>query len=529
MRKSLLIASLAVISMNVLGMNPLGNNNLIGNNPRHTLTPDSSPNRNSTNNKSDIQPLEFKVQQGISGQLTRNQKNYLIKDMYQRIFDQNQTIESKNKENADLKKENHQFACDICKKDNEISNLREQLDALKAEKHSLEDRIKQADLKKENHQFACDICKKDNEISNLREQLDALKAEKHSLEDRIKQYEKFSLDLESFISNRKPSSIFQLSDTEHVNSFDTLDILAQVALNDKRTAETFQLSDTEHVNSFDTLGILAQVALNDEKTAESNQSRSDSDKQSESNQEESINQNTMTESGKVSTTPVNLENDSDVEYIESDHDLDTKDSTTIVNLENDSDVEYIDELTDNSQNSDKEYIESNHPDKEYIEPQASKTLSKKRKLPSSGRIFAKHKKQATKLDLKKILQDIPRNRELNIAERKKLSKKHKISNSHCLTIVNSVRNWSNLSDSDQNTFIEKLRNPKNNKNSRIKTVGNLFLNVDVMIKLINGDKVNKFPKGKKYAGLEIHRANARVWKILIDEELNNTSSSQSRL
>jgi hypothetical protein len=493
MKKSLLIASLAVISMNVLGMNPIENNNLNRNNLQHILTPDSSPNRNSTHNESDIQYLDFAVQQCISGALTQNQRNTLVGRMYQQILNMrqqilklDQTIESKNKEN---------------------------------------------DL------FACYVEEKDKEISNMRRQLDTSEAEKLDLENRVRQYEEFYSDLEFFISSRKPSS-------------------------------TFQPSDTEHVNNFDAFNTLVQVALSDEWAAESNQSGSDSDERFELNQEENINQNTMTESEKDSTTPVNLENDSNVEYLdestnnsensdeeytESDHsesnqsgsDSDErfelnqeeninqntmteseKDSTTPVNLENDSDVEYLDESTNNSENSDEEYIESDHSDEEYTETQAS--TSKKRKLPSSERIFAKSKKQANELDLEKILQDIPRNKELTAAERKKLNKKYKISDSHCLRIVNSVRNWFYLSDSDRNAFIKKLRNPKNKKNLSLKTVGNKLLNVNVMIKLINENKVNKFSKGKGYAGLDTHRLNARVWKILIDEELINPSSSQSR-
>jgi hypothetical protein len=425
MKKSLLIASLAVISMNVLGMNPIENNNLNRNNLQHILTPDSSPNRNSTHNESDIQYLDFAVQQCISGALTQNQRNTLVGRMYQQILNMrqqilklDQTIESKNKEN---------------------------------------------DL------FACYVEEKDKEISNMRRQLDTSEAEKLDLENRVRQYEEFYSDLEFFISSRKPSS-------------------------------TFQPSDTEHVNNFDAFNTLVQVALSDEWAAESNQSGSDSDERFELNQEENINQNTMTESEKDSTTPVNLENDSDVEY--------------------------LDESTNNSENSDEEYIESDHSDEEYTETQAS--TSKKRKLPSSERIFAKSKKQANELDLEKILQDIPRNKELTAAERKKLNKKYKISDSHCLRIVNSVRNWFYLSDSDRNAFIKKLRNPKNKKNLSLKTVGNKLLNVNVMIKLINENKVNKFSKGKGYAGLDTHRLNARVWKILIDEELINPSSSQSR-
>ena len=91
-----------------------------------------------------------------------------------------------------------------------------------------------------------------------------------------------------------------------------------------------------------------------------------------------------------------------------------------------------------------------------------------------------------------------------------------------------MRNWFYLSDSDRNTFIEKLKNPKNKENLELRTVGNLSLDVDVMIKLINGNKVNKFSKGKNYAGIETHKVNARVWKILIEDELNKPSSSQSR-
>lgn len=204
--------------------------------------------------------------------------------------------------------------------------------------------------------------------------------------------------------------------------------------------------------------------------------------------------------------------------------INESDSNLIQENENTDDVEYVEVMQTRSGKSYKRLREEDFRENINKGVRSKRERSYKRQKNEDLKESISEKETIDYEGLVREIVELKKvSEEINKEKRDKLSKKYEITYYHCLRFENAVTNWFSLSEKDRNIFIKKIRNPKNTKNLELKTISGKLLCVDVLIELINGGKIGAkdFSEKKDYATSSTHKMNAKVWKILIENNWAN--------